>query len=162
MHIAAAILGCFFLAGVLLDAFQTIILPRRPVGRLRLTRLFFLLTWRPWLFVASLGPRRLREQIQSIYGPLSLLLLFGVWAAGLIVAYALIYFGLHLPFADPTHPVTAVEQMRTCLYVSGSTLFTLGLGDVLPAMWGECDDASGMHFNAQRYVYVELVEPTLI
>ena len=133
MHIAAAILGCFFLAGVLLDAFQTIILPRRPVGRLRLTRLFFLLTWRPWLFVASLGPRRLREQIQSIYGPLSLLLLFGVWAAGLIVAYALIYFGLHLPFADPTHPVTAVEQMRSCLYVSGSTLFTLGLGDVLPA-----------------------------
>jgi hypothetical protein len=42
MHIAAAIFGCAFLAGVLLDAFQTIILPRRPVGRLRLTRLFFL------------------------------------------------------------------------------------------------------------------------
>jgi len=132
MHIAAAILGCFFLAGVLLDAFQTIILPRRPVGRLRLTRVFFLATWGPWLCLAALAPRRLREQLLSVYGPLSLLLLFGVWAAGLSLAYALIYFGLHLPFADPTHPITAWQQMRTCLYVSGSTLFTLGLAMCCP------------------------------
>lgn len=35
----------------------------------------------------------------------------------------------------------------------------MGLGDVLSAMWGECDRADGMHFNAQRSVAVELVEP---
>ena len=134
MHIAAAIFGCAFLAGVLLDAFQTIILPRRPVGRLRLTRLFFLATWGPWLWLTGrLCTRRLREQLDSIYGPLSLLLLFGVWASLLTLAYALIYFGLHTPFVDPKNPVTLLQQMRTCLYVSGSTLFTLGLGDVVPA-----------------------------
>jgi hypothetical protein len=135
MHIAAAIFGCAFLAGVLLDAFQTIILPRRPVGRLRLTRLFFLATWGPWLWLTGrLCTRRLREQLDSIYGPLSLLLLFGVWASLLTLAYALIYFGLHTPFVGPQEPSDrCCSRLRTCLYVSGSTLFTLGLGDVVPA-----------------------------
>ena len=32
-------------------------------------------------------------------------------------------------------------------------------GDVMSALWGECDDASGMHFCAQRHVAVELVDP---
>jgi phenylacetate-coenzyme A ligase PaaK-like adenylate-forming protein len=36
---------------------------------------------------------------------------------------------------------------------------TMGLGDVLPSMWGECEAEDGMHFNAQRYVAVELIDP---
>ncbi len=35
----------------------------------------------------------------------------------------------------------------------------MGLADVLPAMWAECDDESGMHFCAQRAVAVELIDP---
>ena len=35
----------------------------------------------------------------------------------------------------------------------------MGLADVLSALWGECDDESGMHFCAQRAVAVELVDP---
>jgi len=35
----------------------------------------------------------------------------------------------------------------------------MGIGDVMSALWGECDDASGMHFCAQRHVAVELVDP---
>src|ERR1700734_3747032 len=101
MHVLAVIFGCFLLAGVLLDAFQTIILPRRPVGRFRLTRIFFLLSWNPWKTLTAFWPsRRGREQLFSFFGPLSLLLLFGVWAMLLTAAYALIYFGLHLPFVD--------------------------------------------------------------
>ena len=69
----------------------------------------------------------------SFYGPLSLLLLFMVWAGMLAMAYGLIYFGMHMPFTDPGHPATHLARLRTCLYVSGSTLFTLGLGDVVPA-----------------------------
>jgi hypothetical protein len=133
MHVVAIILGCVFLAGVLLDAFQTIILPRRPVGRFRITRFFFTLTWGPWRWLAGNWPvKRSREQMYSFYGPFSLLLLFGIWAALLAAAYALIYFGMHMPFADPGHPVTAFQRLRTCFYVSGTTLFTLGLGDVQP------------------------------
>ncbi|HVQ03019.1 MAG TPA: AMP-binding protein [Burkholderiaceae bacterium] len=36
---------------------------------------------------------------------------------------------------------------------------TMGLGDVLPSMWGECEQQDGMHFNAQRDVAVELIDP---
>ncbi|MGH8998308.1 MAG: phenylacetate--CoA ligase family protein [Acidimicrobiia bacterium] len=35
----------------------------------------------------------------------------------------------------------------------------MGLGDVCSAVWGECDDESGMHFCAQRHVAVELIDP---
>jgi hypothetical protein len=133
MHIAAALVGSFLLAFVLLDAFQTIILPRRPVGRFRITRLFFLATWYPWTAIAGILPaRRSREQMYSAYGPLALLVLFIVWAILLIVAYALIFLGLNSPFADPTHPATSWQLLRSCLYVSGTTIFTLGLGDVQP------------------------------
>jgi phenylacetate-CoA ligase/benzoylacetate-CoA ligase len=36
---------------------------------------------------------------------------------------------------------------------------TMGLADVLPSMWGECELQDGMHFNAQRYVALELIDP---
>ena len=36
---------------------------------------------------------------------------------------------------------------------------TMGLGDVIPSMWGECEVQDGMHFNAQRYVMLELLDP---
>ena len=36
---------------------------------------------------------------------------------------------------------------------------SMGLGDVMPSMWSECEAEDGMHFNAQRYVAVELVQP---
>jgi len=34
----------------------------------------------------------------------------------------------------------------------------MGLGDVIPSMWGECEIENGMHFNGQRYVMVELID----
>jgi phenylacetate-coenzyme A ligase PaaK-like adenylate-forming protein len=35
----------------------------------------------------------------------------------------------------------------------------MGIGDVMSALWGECEEGSGMHFNAQRSVAVELIDP---
>lgn len=134
MHILLLLLGLLLLVAVLQDSFQTIILPRRPVAKFRLTRIFFLATWMPWVRLVHLHPdHRRREQFYSFYGPLSLLMLFVCWAAVLIIAFAFIYFGLHVPFADPWHPATELSDLRTCFYVSGTTLFTLGLGDVVPA-----------------------------
>jgi hypothetical protein len=133
MHIFLLLLGLLIYTAVLLDSFQTIILPRRPVVRFRLTRLFFLASWVPWTRIVHLiRDRKRREQYYSFYGPLSLLMLFVVWAISLLTAFAFIYFGLHTPFTDPWHPATAIGRLRSCFYVSGSTLFTLGLGDVIP------------------------------
>lgn len=134
MHILLLLFGLFLVGAVLLDSFQTIILPRRPVVRFRLTRLFFLATWIPWTRVVHMiRDHRRREQYYSFYGPLSLLMLFVVWAISLVTAFAFIYFGLHAPLTDPWHPISAIGRLRSCFYVSRSTLFTLGLGDVIPA-----------------------------
>ena len=57
MRAFTMISGIVCLLAVLLDAFQTIILPRRATGRFRLTRIFYLITWRPWVFFA----RRIRN-----------------------------------------------------------------------------------------------------
>jgi len=35
----------------------------------------------------------------------------------------------------------------------------MGLADVMANLWSECDEAGGMHFNAARYVIVELLQP---
>lgn len=35
----------------------------------------------------------------------------------------------------------------------------MGLGDVISAMWSECEAQSGMHFNAQKHVAIELIDP---
>ena len=134
MRFLALISGFLLLAVVLLDAFQTIILPRRPVGYLRITHLFFILTWSPWRAAVSLlRSRAHREHLFSVYGPLSLLVLFLLWALLLTTGFAFVFFGLRIPFHEARRPRHSEwARLRSCLYVSGTTLFTLGLGDVLP------------------------------
>ena len=132
VHTLAFIVGGLFFLVVLLDAFQTIILPRRPVGRLRITRLFFLATWTPFAAFAGRLPRKLKEQAFSTYGPFALLLLIGLWATLLMAAFGLIFFGIGTPFTTAMQPTDTFSRLRECLYISGTTLFTLGLGDVTP------------------------------
>ncbi len=134
MQIFLSFFGALCCLGVALDAFQTVILPRRPKGRFRITRVFFLATWKPWLAFADLfKSRRARDQIYSIFGPLSLLLLLIVWAVLLVLGFSLIFLAIGTPFADTlNNSRDLLNQFRTDLYVSGTTLFTLGLGDVTP------------------------------
>jgi hypothetical protein len=133
MRIAALIAGLLFCLGAVLDAFQTIILPRRPTGRFRITRLFYIVTWKPWAALAR-HPRnpKVREQIYSTYGPGSLLVLLMLWALLLVTGFALLFFALGSPFVDTMATANHLGHIRTDLYVSGTTLFTLGLGDVVP------------------------------
>ena len=134
MRLFAMLFGLLCTFAVTLDAFQTVILPRRPAGRVRITRLFYIATWIPWVAVAErVQDRKLREQIYSVYGPVSLLLLLILWAALLVVGFGFLYFALGTPFADALNPSrNLLANLRTDMYVSGTTLFTLGLGDVTP------------------------------
>jgi hypothetical protein len=129
MRILALIAGVACLCVVLVDAFETIILPRRATGRFRLTRIFYIATWRPWIFFAKrISSPRKRETAFSFYGPLSLILLLVVWAVGMLTGFGLIYYGLGSPFND----ASGYSGLISDIYVSGTTLFTLGLGDVIP------------------------------
>ncbi len=134
MHVLALLLGLFFVLSVMVDAFQTVILPRRPKGRFRITRAFFVMTWRPWAAIAGFFSNpRARDQLYSVFGPLSLLLLLIVWAALLVGGFGLLFFALGSNFHDALEPRLAVStHLLTDLYVSGTSLFTLGPGDVTP------------------------------
>ena len=115
---------------VLWEGFETIVLPRRVTRRFRLTRFFYRNSWRPWTrMVFALIPDRRRETWLSYFGPLSLLLLLSVWAGGLILGFALLHWSLGSAALarDGSSP-----GFLTDLYLSGTTFFTLGLGDVIP------------------------------
>jgi hypothetical protein len=128
MSIIAALIGLFLITAVLRDSFETIILPRRVRRRMRLTVLFYRTTWLPWRRLASRFRGARRENVLSVYGPLALLLLLGIWAVLLIVGFGLLQWatGSHL------RATTGATTLGTDLYMSGTTFFTLGLGDVVP------------------------------
>lgn len=129
MRIVALITGLFCIFGVLFDAFQTIILPRRATGVIRLTRAFYIATWRPWSFFAGrIRTPRTRETAFSFYGPLSLIVLLVLWAAVMLLGFAFLYFAMRDPFYD----LREHTGFLTDLYVSGATLFTLGPTDSGP------------------------------
>ncbi len=131
--------GWAFAAGVVIvlivlwDAFETTVLPRRVSRRFRLTRIFYRITWSPFRAIASgIRPGNPRENFLSVFGPLSLLLLLATWAFSLIVGFALLHWGLGSRLAMPA----GISGFRADLYLSGTTFFTLGLGDVAPASGG--------------------------
>ena len=64
----------------------------------------------------------------SFYGPLSLLFLMALWAVGLVLGFGLMFYGLGAPLHDPL----GLHPLHTGIYLSGTTLFTLGLGDIIP------------------------------
>lgn len=123
------VLGVAIFAIIVWDAFEAIILPRRVTRRFRLTRLFYRTSWQTWKFVVHLAPsKRSREALLGFFGPLSLIALVGLWAVGLVVSFGMMQYG-----AGSALNVTGMEPgYLTDLYLSGTTFFTLGLGDVVP------------------------------
>ena len=129
MHPWAVAAAVVLILVILWDAFETIILSRRVSRKFRLTRAFYRLLWTPWRAAARrFPPGNRRENTFMVFGPLSLILLLVVWAVGLIFSFALLHWGLGSQMAGPDN----LSGFREDLYMSGTTFFTLGLGDVTP------------------------------
>jgi len=129
MHVFAIIAGIIILLSVLLDAFETVVLPRRVRRMFRISTWFYRNTWVPWARLASHIPSQTRrESFFGYFGPLSLIVLLSLWACSLIFGFALLqYGGGHLSTGN--EPIT----FGLLLYQSGETFFTLGYGDIVPA-----------------------------
>ena len=129
MHPWAVIAGAFLVLTILLDAFETIVLPRRVQRGFRLTAWFYRNTWHLWTHVARhiRKPSR-RENFLGYFGPLSLLVLLGLWLVGLISGFAFVQHGL----GEHLQGFNGKLSFGTLLYHSGETFFTLGYGDITP------------------------------
>jgi len=127
MNPLATVVGIVLVVLVAQDAFETIVLPRRVTRRIRLARLFYRAIYLGWSTVG----RRIRssagrDAFFGYVGPLSLLALLFFWAVLFVVGFGLALWGLAVPLSAPD----TSTDFFTYLYLSGTTFFTLGLGDV--------------------------------
>src|SRR5229473_887289 len=129
MRLIGAIFGLILILVILRDTFETIILPRRVTRRIKLTNVFYSSIWVPWsMFVRHISNGQRREKSLGLFGPLSLLILLGFWALGLILGYALLLWAANAKLSSTAESIT----FSTYLYLSGVTFFTLGYGDIAP------------------------------
>ncbi len=129
MNILAIIVGIILIGAILIDSFESIILPRRVSRRFRMSRFFYSSTWVLWSSIArKMRPGNRREFYLSYYGPASLIVLLVVWAVALFAGFALLQWGL----SDPLNAPEKHLSFWTYLYMSGTTFVTLGYGDVTP------------------------------
>jgi hypothetical protein len=123
------VLGLAIIWVVLLDAFETVVLPRRVRRHFKLTAWFYRQTWIPWRNLARHIKTASRQQnFLGYFGPLSLILLLGFWAAGLIFGFGLVQYGIGGHEQLNKEPLT----FGKIIYHSGETFFTLGYGDIVP------------------------------
>jgi voltage-gated potassium channel Kch len=129
MRTFEAALGIAIVLVVLWDAFEAVVLPRRVTRKFRLARFYYIFAWGIWSGIGRrLLPGKFREVYLSVFGPLSILGLLITWAAGMVFGFALVHRGVNAAAVTSGEPTTFMVD----LYLSGTTFFTLGLGDVLP------------------------------
>jgi Ion channel len=130
MHWWASIVGVFLIFIILMDAFETVVLPRRIKRNFfRISSRFYKNTWGLWTRVARhIKSANRREGFLAYFGPLSLFPLLGFWALGLIFGFACVQHGLGEHVSLGNEKITFWKV----LYLSGETFFTLGYGDITP------------------------------
>ena len=159
MRTCVAVFALVLILVILWDAFQTIVLARRVSRKLRPTRAFYRLFWTPWRAAAArIPPGNRRENVLMVFGPLSLILLIAIWALGLIGSFALLHWGLGSQVAG----ADGLSGFGVDLYMSGTTFFTLGLGDVIPRttlarVLTVVESGMGFAFLALMIGYVPLI-----
>jgi hypothetical protein len=131
MTFVAVILGALIMLVVLLDAVESMVLPRRATRKYRLARYYYRGVWYVWWHLSNRLTRRgLRQHFLSLFGPLSLFGLFTLWVVCLILSFSFFHWALGAPMGSEK----AAPTLWTCLYLSGETFFTLGYGDLAPTV----------------------------
>lgn len=159
MHVFAIVAAAVIIFTVLLDAFETVVLPRRVQRHFRITSWFYRNTWRPWARIAThIKSQTRRETVLGYFGPLSMIALLLLWACALIFAFALLEYGSGAHLAEGNVPIT----FPMILYHSGETFFTLGYGDITPAstisrLWSVMEAGMGFAFLAVVIGYLPTI-----
>ena len=159
MQIIIILFGLFLMAWTLSDAFETMILPRTIARRTRLTRLFYQLVSKIEYFALRLSPSQsVRDMILNSYAPLSLLGLLVFWAFCLMLSFACLLWGLHIPLSGNA----LFPSFATYFYFSGVTFLTLGFGDItalqgIGRFLAICEAGTGFGFLAIVISYLPIL-----
>jgi hypothetical protein len=123
------IAGVWLVAFVLLDVFLTVVVPRRAPQAGRLLRVTAYLVpglWKVWRWLGlRMSSAERREVFLGIYGSLIVIVLLIAWVVGLVVGYGLLLDALRAQLRPEP------ENFGASLYFAGTSLLTLGFGDVV-------------------------------
>jgi voltage-gated potassium channel Kch len=152
MQTFTIILGFITILFILVEVFEALVLPRRVIRPYRFTRLYYLSTWRVWAAASRIFSNvHSRHTFLSMFGPLSLLVLFGIWAIALIIGFGFAHFGL-----------SSSAPLSDAMYLSGTTFTTLGYGDLTPStpearVLSVAEAATGFGFFAVVIAYLPVL-----
>jgi hypothetical protein len=118
--VLSRLLGCLLLGLVALDVFRTVLLPS---ARGVFDRGWVTVLWR----VARVLPGKWARQAA---GPLSIVLTIATWVTLLWLAFALVYLPSVASLGYSSDVQFQGSDLIAALYLSGTVLTTLGLGDV--------------------------------
>ena len=127
MRMVEAALGIAILAVAFYDVFQSVVLPRPSIGKLRLAPWILRPLWALWKWLGTRDSRiDIRENWLGTFGPVALLALLAFWSLSSILGYALIIDSIQQEIEPPP------QDFWTSLYFSASTLLPLSYGEILP------------------------------
>src|ERR1700676_4778652 len=119
--------GLAVVFAVLNDIFRAAVLPRPSVGKLLLVKYLLRVLWRSWRWMGTRPARAARRESRlAAFGPVSVFVMFGIWALGLIFGYALLLHGV----GSGLRP--APRSFGEALYFSAATFVPLSYGEIVP------------------------------
>src|SRR5437879_5514638 len=120
--------GVAILLVIFHDLFQSVVLPRPSIYRVRLaSQLLTRQLWIGWRWVGNRRRRQdRRESFLGVFGPAGLLVLLAFWSLSLVLGYGLVFDGLRDELRPPP------DGFWTSIYFSGGTLLPLSYGDIVP------------------------------
>ncbi len=120
--------GLVCLGLVFWDVFGTIMVPRPTRSPLRIARHLTRWTWRAWRAIGMRTRTGLsRDLFFGVFAPGAIVLLLVAWMVVLVLGYGLIFFALR----GDLRPVPS--DLMTAVYFAGTSVLTLGYGDVVAA-----------------------------
>jgi Ion channel len=128
LNILSVALGIVVIALTLNDVFQSVVMPRATGRRYRISFYAWRWAWRIWpplalRFYATNDD--LRENFLAVFAPFMLIALIGLWVTLLVLGFALVLWGMRAGIAP------GYASFGTMLYFAGSSLLTIGFGDVV-------------------------------
>jgi len=128
VRVAEALFGLIVVVAVSYDVFQSVVLPRPAINKFILVRVLFRSLWVVfWRWIGThLSPLPRREGWLAAFGPIGVLVMFGIWGVAFGLGYALIIDGVR----DQLKPVS--DSFGTSVYFSATTLVPLSYGDLVP------------------------------
>ncbi|MDQ6719950.1 MAG: potassium channel family protein [Candidatus Dormibacteraeota bacterium] len=127
LQMVEAAVGIVILAVAFYDVFQSVVLPRPSIGKLRLAPWILRPLWAAWRWLGTRDSRiDRRENWLGTFGPVALIALLGFWSLSIILGFALIIDSI------PNQIQPSPADFWVSLFFSASTLLPLSYGDILP------------------------------